>query len=52
MLKNIIQLLQLQDHYGVSENIEIAKGKNELPKTFKKNKNKIKRSIKWQLKKQ
>lgn len=52
MLKNIIQLLQLNEHYGVSENIEIAKGKYELPKSFKKNKIQLKRSIKWQLKKQ
>jgi hypothetical protein len=51
MLKNIIQLLQLHDHYGVSENIEIAKGKNELPKTFKKTIPKLKRLIKWQSKK-
>lgn len=47
MLKNIIQLLQLHEHYGVSENIEIAKGKNELPKTFKQAKTQLKRNIKW-----
>jgi len=52
MLKHIIELLQLQDHYGVSENIEIAKGKNELPKSFKKTIPKLKRLIKWQLQKQ
>lgn len=52
MFKNIITLLQLHDHYGVSENIEIAKGKNELPKTFKKTIPKLKRLIKWQLQKQ
>lgn len=52
MLKNIITLLQLHDHYGVSENIEIAKGKNELPKSFKKTIPKLKRLIKWQLQKQ
>ena len=46
MLKNILQLLQLHEHYGVSENIEIAKGKNELPKTFKKTFNQIKREYK------
>lgn len=49
MLKNIIQLLQLQDHYGVSENIEIAKGKNELPKSFKQAKKQFKRKLKWQI---
>ena len=52
MLKNIIQLLQLHDHYGVSENIEIAKGKNELPKSFKKTGPQLKRIIKWQSQKQ
>lgn len=46
MLKNIIQLLQLHEHYGVSENIEIAKGKNELPTTFKQGIKQLKRIIK------
>jgi hypothetical protein len=52
MLKNILQLLQLHEHYGVSENIEIAKGKYELPKTFKKGAKQIKRFIQWQKLKQ
>lgn len=51
MLKNIIELLQLHEHYAQSENIEIAKGKYELPKTFKKAKNQLKRKIKWQIQK-
>lgn len=46
MLKSIIQLLQLHEHYGVSDNIEIAKGKNELPKSFKQAKTQLKRFIK------
>jgi len=46
MLKNIIQLLQLHEHYGISENIEIAKGKNEMPKTWKKGFKQLKRIIK------
>lgn len=50
MLKNIIQLLQLNDHYRVSENIESAKGKNELPKSFKQGYRQIKRELKWQSK--
>ena len=33
MIKNIIDLLQVVD--GGTENIEIAKGKYALPKTFK-----------------
>lgn len=43
MLKNIIQLLQLHEHYGISENIEIAKGKNEIPTDWKKAYNQMKR---------
>lgn len=39
------------NHYGQTENIEIAKGKYELPKTFKKGFNQIKRNWKWQSKK-
>lgn len=35
MLESIIYLLNLDPYYGVSENIEIAKGKNKLPMTFK-----------------
>ena len=50
MLKNIITLLQLHEHYGVSENIEIAKGKNELPKSFKQGYRQSKRELKWQSK--
>lgn len=51
MLKNILQLLQLHEHYGVSENIEIAKGKNELPTSFKLASKQLKRLIKWQSRK-
>jgi hypothetical protein len=35
MIKHILDLLMAADHYNQSENIEIAKGKFELPKTFK-----------------
>jgi hypothetical protein len=48
MIKLIIELLQLDEHYGQSENIEIAKGKYELNKTFKKGFKQIKRELKWQ----
>lgn len=51
MLKNIIQLLQLHEHYGISENIEIAKGKNEMLTTFKQGFRQLKRNIKWQSRK-
>jgi hypothetical protein len=39
------------NHYGQTENIEIAKGKFELPTTFKKGFTQIKRNLKWQSKK-
>ena len=39
------------NHYAETENIEIAKGKYELPKTLKKGFNQIKRYYKWQSKK-
>lgn len=47
MLKEILDMLQLDDHFGQSENIEIAKGKYELPLTFKIFKRQLKREIKW-----
>lgn len=47
MIYNIIQLLKLQDYYGVSKNIDIAKGVNEYPKTFKQGIKQIKRQVKW-----
>ena len=43
MLKNILDLLKLDDYYGVSPLIDIAKGKYEAPRTLKEVKNKIKR---------
>ncbi|CAB4148266.1 hypothetical protein UFOVP520_40 [uncultured Caudovirales phage] len=50
MIKNILDLLMVRGHYGKHEVIEIAKGKNEIPKTWKKGYNQIKRLIKWQQK--
>lgn len=43
MLKIILELLPLVD-YGQGECIDIAKGKNAIPKTL----NEIKRVAKWQ----
>ena len=43
MLRNIIDLLQSADWLVKCEIIEIAKGKNELPKTIKGATKKIKR---------
>lgn len=35
MFSQIIELLQSGKFYGVSENVEIAKGKYEIPKSLK-----------------
>jgi len=48
MIKEILNLLMLDSHYGQSETIEIAKGKYELPNSWKKGFKQIKRYIKWQ----
>ena len=45
-MKQILDLLQIEEWYGSSEIIEIAKGKYELPTTFKGWCKKIKRKIK------
>lgn len=36
MIENILKLLSIEDFYGVSKNIDIAKGKHELTTSFKK----------------
>jgi hypothetical protein len=46
MIKLILEMLQLDEHYGQSETIEIAKGKYELSSTWKKASKQIKRIIK------
>jgi hypothetical protein len=43
MVKNIIDLLEIDEHYGVSERIEIAKGKYEYITSWKRAWEKIKR---------
>jgi len=43
MITNLVNLLAMQDFHGLSENIEIAKGKYEIPYTWKQGINKIKR---------
>lgn len=35
MIKTIIDLLQTNEFYGVSDNVDIAKGKHAMPYTFK-----------------
>ena len=49
MITETIRLLKMAEWEGISDNIEIAKGKNQLPKTIKQG---IKQEIrKWQIKK-
>lgn len=43
MIKNIIDLLNISEHYNTTDKIEIAKGKKELPSDWKEAWNKIKR---------
>ena len=35
MVKELIDLLVLDDYYGISNNVDIAKGKHEKPTTWK-----------------
>lgn len=46
MIRDIIDLLNTSEFYGVSDNIEIAKGKYEIPTGWKDSFNKIKRHSK------
>lgn len=43
MITNLIDLLNLDTHYGVSERVDFAKGKHELPYTWEKGIMNIKR---------
>ena len=51
MIEIALQLLTLDKWYGISETVEIAKGKYQVVDTVKKGINKIKRDYKWQQKK-
>ena len=46
MVKDIIDLLNTADYYGVSENVDIAKGKYALPHSWKDAFSKVKRHSK------
>ena len=50
MIKGIIELLNTGNHYGVSERVDIAKGKYQLPITWKDLWKYIKRIL-WQTRK-
>ena len=49
MIKNILEMLKAQEHFGTSELIEIAKGKYKKTNTLKEVIKQIKR--KWQIRK-
>jgi glutathionylspermidine synthase len=34
MIKNVMDMLSLSNYYAVSEEVEIAKGRYKIPKTF------------------
>jgi len=46
----LLKLLNISEFYNESETIEIAKGKNKLPETWKEGFEQIKRAAKWQRK--
>jgi len=48
MIKHILELLSLHEHYGHSEIIEIAKGKYKLVTSWKQGFEQVKR--KWKIK--
>lgn len=48
MIDLITKMLQVDDMIGVSKNIDIAKGVNELPLTFRQAWKHRKRKSKWQ----
>jgi hypothetical protein len=48
MIKNILELLSLDAHYGQSEIIEIAKGKYKLVTSWKQGFEQVKRQ--WKIK--
>jgi hypothetical protein len=48
MIKNILELLSLDEHYGQSEIIEIAKGKYKLQTSWKSAFKQLKRQ--WKIK--
>lgn len=47
MIENIIEMLRLDQWYGKSELIEIAKGKYQKPSSIKEIREQLKRDRKW-----
>tara|TARA_R110002051_G_scaffold230672_1_gene292658 strand:+ start:1393 stop:1551 length:159 start_codon:yes stop_codon:yes gene_type:complete len=52
MIGTILTILKQDDLLGISQEIEIAKGKNKIPKSYKEVINQANRRLKWQFKKQ
>jgi hypothetical protein len=50
MIENILSVLNTGNYYGVSERVDIAKGKYQIPTTWKDTWKYIKRTI-WQKRK-
>ena len=46
MVKHIIDILKLDDFYGISKNIDIAKGKHKLPESVREMYKQHKRELK------
>jgi hypothetical protein len=51
MIRQLMALLNGLDHFGQSEEIEIAKGKYEYPKSFKAFYKQVKRELQWRKRK-
>ena len=52
MIKNILDLLALDEHFAQGENIEIAKGKYQYMETWDQGFKQLKRQLKWLKRKQ
>lgn len=50
MMEIILNALAMDDFYNISEEIEIAKGRNKLPMSFKEGYKKAIRKAKWRQK--
>jgi hypothetical protein len=51
MIEQILQLMKISDFYGLSEEIEIAKGKHKLETGFRASIKQGKRDVIWQKRK-
>lgn len=47
LIQNVLALLKIDDFYNESELIDIAKGKYQLPRSYKGFKNTVKRRLKY-----